>query len=63
MSFEYMSRQDIAVLACASLHWINVLITLAKQNREHADTLLDIAAYLSDAQCIDFDEMAATLKT
>lgn len=57
MNYEHMSREDVAGLACENFHWIGTLISLAKTNSVHAETLLDIAEYLSDEQYANFDEM------
>lgn len=62
MSFEHMSRHDIASLARENLHWISVLITLAKKNGAYSETLLDIAEYLADSHQNDFEVMANEMK-
>lgn len=62
MSYEHMTKHDIASLARENLHWVSTLIALAKKNGAYADTLLDIAEYLSDVHYSDFDEMANEMK-
>lgn len=62
MSYDHMSKHDIASLARENLHWVSTLITLAKKNGAYSETLLDIAEYLSDSHYCDFDEMAKELK-
>ncbi|AWY19963.1 hypothetical protein LP123_05295 [Moraxella bovis] len=62
MSYDHMSKHDIASLARENLHWVSTLITLAKKNGAYSETLLDIAEYLSDTHYSDFDEMANEMK-
>ncbi|OPH36306.1 hypothetical protein [Moraxella equi] len=62
MSYDHMSKHDIASLARENLHWVSTLITLAKKNGAYSETLLDIAEYLSDTHYCDFDEMANEFK-
>ncbi|MPX82946.1 hypothetical protein [Moraxella catarrhalis] len=58
MSYAHMGKYDMAALACESMNWASTLIHLAKQNKHHADTLLDIAGYLLDDGQIEFANMA-----
>lgn len=48
-----------------SIEWVFCLISIpnpnAKKNGAYAETLLDIAEYLSDCHYSDFDEMAVAL--
>lgn len=62
MSYEHMDKYDMATLACENMHWASTLIHLARQNKHHADTLLDIAGYLLDDQQIEFANMADEFK-
>ena len=52
-----MTRHDVTALAREHMHWLGTLITVAKQDNAHADTLLRIAEYLVDYQYCEFDEM------
>lgn len=62
MSYDVMDKYDTATLACESMNWASTLIHLARQNKHHADTLLDIAGYLLDDQQIEFAKMADEFK-
>lgn len=62
MSYDHMSKHDIASLASVHFTWIGTLVMLAKQNKAYSETLLDIAEYLSDEQFADFADMADELK-
>lgn len=62
MSYEHMDKYNMATLACESMNWASTLIHLARQNKHHADTLLDIAGYLLDDQQIEFANMADEFK-
>ncbi|AKG10886.1 hypothetical protein [Moraxella bovoculi] len=57
MRYAHMTRHDVTALAREHMHWLSTLITVARQDNAHDDTLLRIAEYLADYQYCEFDEM------